>query len=475
MPLGAVHLVDSDRREGGAGADVAEATRVTGHDVVLSNRERRGVLAIADFIAGVLACVLAFVIHPGHLHSLPRFEPFAFGAIWVAALYVTDGYGFLIPTNRFQSGIAVVKAFPVALLLAVGDFFLRPYILNRPVILIALGIGSGLLILMRITAARLLLRESLAVRAVLLSDKELQPDIIATLRAARFECRVTATLIRTPEQEGDPVSLLRDLSRVLEQSHAHELIVTNNELRLVPGLAEECLTRGVRVVSGSDLVERYMGLVPSESVDVHWYLALPENDLLERPYALVRRLVDLLLSLVVSVPYLLLLPFLALAIRLESPGPIFLVQQRVGENGRPFDLYKLRTMTSDAESSGPALSTPADPRITRIGHILRATRLDEVPQLLNILRGEMSFIGPRPERPEFVALFERQVPHFRSRLLIKPGLTGWAQVKGGYASTLPEIKRKLEYDLYYIKNRSLRLDLQILGITLITVLRRGGR
>jgi lipopolysaccharide/colanic/teichoic acid biosynthesis glycosyltransferase len=107
--------------------------------------------------------------------------------------------------------------------------------------------------------------------------------------------------------------------------------------------------------------------------------------------------------------------------------------------------------------------------------LLRATRLDEVPQLLNIVRGEMSFIGPRPERPEFIALLESEVPHFHSRLLVKPGLTGWAQVRGGYASTIPEMTRKLEYDLYYIKNRSLRLDMQILASTFVTVIRRRGR
>ena len=472
---GVMRAVDTDEAKGVPGEHLRKPARAGERDAALSSRERRGIIAVGDFIVGAAACAMAFVIHPGHLHSLPIFEPFAFGAIWIASLFVTDGYGFLIPTSRFQSGIAVVKALPVALLLDVGDFFLRPYILNRPVILLALGIGAGLLILVRITAARLLLREGLAVRVVLLSDKQLQPDIVSTLRAARFECRVMATLISTTEQQSDPDSLLPQVIRLLEQNDANELIVTNNELRLVPGLAEECLTRGVRVVSGSDLVERYLGLVPAESVDVHWYLGLPENDLLERPYALARRVADLLLSVVVSLPYLLVLPVLAVAIRLETPGPIFLVQTRLGLNGRPFGLYKLRTMAFDAESAGPALAVPSDPRITRVGRILRATRLDEVPQLLNIIRGDMSFIGPRPERPEFVALFERQVPHFRSRLLVKPGLTGWAQVKGGYASTLPDIRRKLEYDLYYIKNRSLRLDLQILSMTLLAVLGFRGR
>ena len=173
--------------------------------------------------------------------------------------------------------------------------------------------------------------------------------------------------------------------------------------------------------------------------------------------------------------FLILLPVLALLIKLDSKGPVLLVQRRVGENGHEFNLLKLRTMTADAEAGGAQFAAPKDPRITRIGRLLRATRLDEFPQLLNIIRGEMSFIGPRPERPEFERDLEAKVPHFRSRLLIKPGLTGWAQIKGGYASSLPEISRKLEYDLYYIKNRSFRLDLQILAGTFGTVLGWRGR
>jgi len=471
-----MHVVETDQTARAAAVAPAPAIAPAGvRDVALSDRERRGVIAIGDFIVGGLACWLAFAIHRGHLHSLPVMEPLLFGVFWVASLLLTDGYGFLVPVSRLQSGIAVIKALPVAALLAVANFFVQPYVLNRPVILLALGIGACLLILVRITVARLLLRESFAVRAVLLSDHAVPPELAETLRAARFECRVMATIVRTPEQQSDPSKLLNELTRLIEESRAHRLIVTDNELRLVPGLAEECLTHGVRFVSGNDLVERYMGLVPLDSVDVHWYLGLPESDLLARPYALARRIADILLSALAAIPFLLLLPFAALAIRLESPGPIFLKQRRVGENGRQFDIYKLRTMTHDAEADGPRLATPSDPRITRVGRVLRTTRLDEAPQMFNIVRGDMSFIGPRPERPEFVSLFEQQVPHFRSRLLVKPGLTGWAQVKGGYASTLPEIKRKLEYDLYYIKNRSLRLDLQILSITLVTVLGLRGR
>ena len=193
------------------------------------------------------------------------------------------------------------------------------------------------------------------------------------------------------------------------------------------------------------------------------------------PRAIIKRSFDIAVSALLLFIALPVIALVMVAIKLDSPGPVFLAQRRVGEGGNEFSLRKLRTMTVDAEAGGARYTAAHDPRITRVGRFLRTIRLDEFPQLLNIVRGDMSFIGPRPERPEFETDLEARVPHFRSRLLVKPGVTGWAQIKGGYASTLPEITRKLEYDLYYIKNRSLRLDVQILFSTFGTVLSRKGR
>ncbi len=447
---------------------------VTARRFALSIRERRVVLAIGDFVVAALATVLAYaLLHRPHAHPLELIDPFIIGTIWVLALVVTDGYAFQIPSNRLESGVAVVKALPISSLLTVLVFFIHPYVLSRPVLLGAIGISGGLMILLRTTVARALLHESLATQVVVIADTAPNPELIAALQAARFEYRMVGTLMR---DEGHDAAWLVDQARsLLNRTGAQEVVVSNNELRLVPGLIEECLTRGVRLVSAASLVETYMGRVPLDSIDVHWYLGLPDSDVWKRPYAAGRRLFDLLLSVVIGVPFLVLLPVLALLIKLDSAGPVFLVQRRVGESGREFDLLKLRTMANDAEADGAQFASEKDPRVTRVGRFLRATRLDEFPQLLNIIRAEMSFIGPRPERPEFERDLEAKIPHFRSRLLIKPGLTGWAQIKGGYASSTEEISRKLEYDLYYIKNRSFRLDLQILFGTFGTVLGWRGR
>jgi exopolysaccharide biosynthesis polyprenyl glycosylphosphotransferase len=167
-------------------------------------------------------------------------------------------------------------------------------------------------------------------------------------------------------------------------------------------------------------------------------------------------------------------PLVVLAVKLSSKGPIFFCQTRVGMGGRNFEVVKFRTMFTDAESGGAKWATKNDPRVTRVGMFLRKSRIDEIPQLWNVLRGDMGFVGPRPERPEFVAWLTEELPFYYLRTLIRPGLTGWAQVRYGYGATLAETKEKLEYDLYYIKHMSMGLDLLIMFETIKTILRRRG-
>jgi len=170
------------------------------------------------------------------------------------------------------------------------------------------------------------------------------------------------------------------------------------------------------------------------------------------------------------------LPFIALAIYLDSPGPIFYTQERVGTMGKIFRVYKFRSMVPDAEKEREAVwAKKGDPRVTRVGRLLRATHVDEFPQFLNILKGEMSVVGPRPERPEFVAELETEIPFYRIRYSIKPGMAGWALVRQGYGASKEDAIIKLEYDLYYIKHQSLWLDLTIVLKTIADTLTFRGR
>ena len=190
----------------------------------------------------------------------------------------------------------------------------------------------------------------------------------------------------------------------------------------------------------------------------------------KRFYKLFHRFLDILISLTGLVIFMVILPIIFILNIFINKGPLFYTQIRVGKNGQNFNIFKLRSMVVNAETSGAVYAQKNDTRITKFGKFLRKTRLDEVPQFFNILKGDMSIIGPRPERPEFVKGLEEKVPFYAIRHVVKPGLTGWAQVKFPYAGSLDEQEKKLRYDLYYIKEQSIYLDFKIIIKTITTVL-----
>ena len=232
---------------------------------------------------------------------------------------------------------------------------------------------------------------------------------------------------------------------------------------------------GVVVENSSAIMERLSGRLPLDGLYPST-LIFAEGFRVRPSQQLVRRILSFAVSLVALLICLPFIPFIMLAVRLSSPGPIFFTQTRVGQFGRLFTAYKFRTMRQDAEVNGAVWAKANDPRVTRIGRFMRKTRLDEIPQLWNVLRGDMAFVGPRPERPEFVQWLSREISFYDLRHMIRPGLTGWAQVRFQYGASLEETKRKLEYDLYYIKHQSIGLDLLIMFETIKTiVLRRGAQ
>jgi exopolysaccharide biosynthesis polyprenyl glycosylphosphotransferase len=234
--------------------------------------------------------------------------------------------------------------------------------------------------------------------------------------------------------------------------------------------------RGVEVVDMPRFYEQATGQLSIRHVDDRWFLHAGGFDILHsRARQRFKRFLDVVLAslgLAVSLP---LMAVVALLVKLESRGPVFFRQERVGLDERPFRLVKFRSMVADAEEgTGPVWAAPADFRITRVGRLLRLTRLDELPQFVNVLRGEMSFIGPRPERAFFVERLKKEIPYYALRFSVKPGLSGWAQVNYGYGSSTEDAIEKLTYDLYYIKNMSFLLDLRILLKTVqVVVLARG--
>ncbi len=234
--------------------------------------------------------------------------------------------------------------------------------------------------------------------------------------------------------------------------------------------------RGVEVIRMPIMYEELTQRVPIEHLESDWVIrSFVDQVRVSGLYELSKRLMDIAGGIVGTIIFLCLFPFIGLAIILETGFPIFYSQPRLGKGAKPFNILKFRTMKQNAEEEGIKNAEENDPRVTRVGSFLRKTRLDEMPQFWSVLRGEMSLVGPRAERPELVAEYQKQIPFYRARLLVKPGLTGWAQINYGYVATIKETVVKLEYDLYYIKHRTFPMDFAIVLRTIGTVLRRTGR
>lgn len=267
------------------------------------------------------------------------------------------------------------------------------------------------------------------------------------------------------------------LERSIAELGVHEVVVAVQDQRggfLPVKELLACRLRGVRVTDLPGLYERVTGEVPVASLKASWLIygeGFPQG-LTRR---LVKRTFDVLASLVLLIAAAPIMLLAALAILIESGGPVIFRQERVGLGGRTFSVLKFRSMVADAEKDGvPRWASTSDPRVTRVGRFIRKTRIDELPQIFNVLKGEMSFVGPRPERPYFVDQLSDQVPFYGARHTVKPGVTGWAQVRYSYGGSIEDAVRKLQFDLYYVKNHSVYLDLLILFHTIRVVLMGSG-
>jgi len=256
------------------------------------------------------------------------------------------------------------------------------------------------------------------------------------------------------------------------ESEVHRVIVAMPDRRGTIPMPEllQLRLRGVKVEEATSWLEKMSGRIEVDELYPSW-LIFQDGFRSNATFVVLRRLLSILVSFVSSVLVLPLLPLVVLAIKLDSRGPVLYRQRRVGRGGATFYCYKFRTMRQDAEAdTGPTWAGDDDPRITRVGRFLRASRLDEIPQLWCVLKGDMAFVGPRPERPEFVDWLSKQIPYYGVRHVVRPGVTGWAQVRYKYGNTADDAKQKLQYDLFYIKNASVGLDLLIMFQTIKTVL-----
>ena len=443
---------------------------------LLRIRERRLLLAAVDgaLAGGVLLLsyqVWKSAAHPpsNDMTSIPWAWVMAGTLSWLAISWLAGAYDLDV-ADRLVSAVKrclTVTVFTTVEGLGAYSLFLKTY--PRPALAIALPAVPIAVLLWRAVYASALHGPASAVRILVLGDSQVAASLGLVASASQYY-RVVGSI----SSEEDSIV---DLPGEVERLGAHRIVVAPR-VRLtnamVAGLTA-AVERGTEVLDFNSAYEEMAGKVAVDHAGDHWLAALPTRVTTSAFEEMAMRGLDIAGGIVGGAISLLLLPPVAAAIALTSKGPVFYHQQRLGRGGRPFTIYKLRTMRRDAEDDGVKWAGVGDTRVTPIGRFLRRTHLDEVPQFWNILRGEMSLVGPRPERIEFTDELSRQIPFYRLRLSVRPGLTGQKQIKVGYAATKDEHLEVLRHDLYYIKHRSLALNLAIIARTLGSVVGQDGR
>ena len=257
------------------------------------------------------------------------------------------------------------------------------------------------------------------------------------------------------------------------------LVDFTDKLLRDPKITEKLLQyklEGLQYYNYLEFYETYENKLPISHLSPKWFLENTGFEIYHNNFNLkAKRLLDLLFALLIGIFAAPVIVLAAIIVKLESKGPVFFIQERIGEGNKKFNIVKFRSMTTDAEKDGPQWASKNDNRVTKFGKIMRATRIDELPQLWNVLRGEMSFVGPRPEREYFIQQLEKEIPYYNLRHTVKPGLTGWAQVMYPYGASVEDAYRKLQYDLYYIKHHSIPFDVKVLLKTVKIVIFGKGR
>lgn len=390
--------------------------------------------------------------------------------IWFIVFYIASLYDPRTLRNGIFFYTRLFKSITVATVISTSFFYLIPYFGITPKTNLALFIGifAGL---------------EFIIRSLFNSVVETKFRKLTLIVGNNDQARELATFITEHPQLGYMLKEVIDsqdvflLTEALKDPDLDTIVISSDAYHLseITDIFYNALGKKINFYSLATFYERLTGRVPLGAIDQIWFLEnLSEGN--KRAYETLKRIGDISLGLILGLCSLVVYPFVLLAIQISSPGPVFYTQVRIGRLGKPFKMFKFRTMVPDAEANTGAIWTQeGDNRITGLGRFLRRTRIDELPQLWNIIRGDMSLVGPRAERPEFHETLKREVPFYKERYLIKPGLSGWAQINFHYGSSVADAAEKLKYDLYYIKNRSFFLDLGIILKTIRTVLSQAGK
>lgn len=429
-------------------------------------KTKKTILILGDIGLLYLSLYLTLLIRYGYLvESETWFRhlwPFSLVFLtWLIVLLINDFYDLKTSYNTTALFNSLVRIFFINGAIAVALFyFFTPFldsIKPQRVLIIDVLISIILMFAWRKIFYQFIKSSNIANRVLIIGKNKLSEELEEQIkRRPQLGYQVIA-LEKLPE----------DLNQFCLEKHI-DILVSALDLKdgFISRKIFDCLSLEIDVYNISSFYEQITNKIPVQYIDHSWFLEnLTEHS--KKLYEIIKRILDLLLAVIGLLGSIVLAPIIAMIIKLESPGPIIFKQTRTGKNGKTFTAMKFRSMLNGAEKNGAEWAQKNDPRVTKFGLFMRKTRLDEIPQLINILRGEMSFVGPRPERPEFIEILEKEIPFYKERLLVKPGLTGWAQLNGpAYGGSKEETLEKVKYDLYYIKNRSLFLDL---GIILKTI------
>jgi len=407
--------------------------------------------------------------------------------LWLLLASVNDFYDLKTAANFLSSAFTLLRITAFMLLVYLLIYFFSPRdSLPRLFILFYAVLSFILLGLWRSGYALFFSRLLFQRRAIIVGAGASGQTIVQTIRENLGpDYQMVGYIDDDLGKQGQVVEGLpvigthRDLASLVKAKDISEVIlaITHNLHHELFRALMDCQEQGAQITPMPLLYEEITGKVPVEHIGDSWPVALPlDHASTGGFFPLLKRAMDLSITAIGLTVLVILLPLVALAIYIDSPGSIFYLQERVGKGGKTFRAIKFRSMILGSEENGKAIwARERDARVTRVGRFLRATHIDELPQFINILRGEMSVVGPRPERPEFVAELEKRIPFYRLRHAVRPGMAGWGLVKYGYADSVEDALEKVQYDLYYIKHQSIYLDLLILAKTIGAMISFKGR
>jgi len=448
-------------------------------------------LIATDIISFYLSLQIVIIFRYGMDNASEMFElhllPFSLLLFaWLLIYFITNLYDIDYLRNDYVFYSRFFKAITASFGVSVIFFYLLPIFSITPKANLLLFTVAFTIInfLLRALYNRVISSSALSNNTLIIGLNQKTLDLIDfTKNNPQVGYKITHVFV-LKDEDIENVSIDQSVKLIKNTNELIEILL-KGEVRIIPistdayktqkivNLLYAFLAKGIQYHALTDFYESVVGKIPLQAIDQTWFL-INFTEGTKKNYEILKRILDITFAIIGSIPVLVLAPFISALIRIDSKGPIFYKQKRVGRFGNTYDMFKFRTMVQDAEKKGAVWAKKDDPRVTHVGKYLRKSRLDELPQIWNILKGDMSFTGPRSERPEFHEELNNSIPFYEERYLVKPGLTGWAQIRFKYTASKEDSSSKLQYDLFYIKHRSLGLDLSIILKTIYGVIAGAG-